>query len=637
MHGLQRRPSGIYIARLVVPAHLRKVLCRTEFVQSTGTRELTVAKVVAGELMSGWRRALLRADRRTEPMDLARVASGSPLLAGTGYLDLVTAGQVSGLGTDALLRAAAQGSLDLFVLAGNLRGHLVPLEELEANLDPYTSGTCEYVVPAPDDMPPEAWEMAFTGLLQILDPITTATTLLSGSDALQQLFLDPGSPGHAYAPDEPMCVDLKVLQADLRHVEAMRHHAASLVTPGQLAALCRTADVAPGTQAATWRVSDAVTAFMKERAAQCSPEHARRVRAACDLFIELMGDPLVTEINRASLKRYRDDVLPTVPARENQLRAMHRTTSVSESIPIATKTGWPRLSSEEQGKRLAWFAECVTWMAREGWITGDPTEKLVTPTGRGGRRGRDQDRREAFGATDLTLIFTAEWFAQGKGRLTKQGTYREYLPSYFWLPALGLFTGARVNELSQLYLTDLRQSATGVWFFDINDEGDKRLKNPNSRRLLPVHPKLIEWGLIRWKERLEADGFNRLFPELRSDAAKGYSKDAVKWFSRFLLSRGLARDGRRVFHSFRHRFATECLNRLALPEATVAQLTGHARGSSVLSVTYRKDAPPDDLVAAVSRLDFDLPAVAVFDLDAGAKALLDALQRKNGGRGEGHH
>ncbi|MGE0111368.1 DUF6538 domain-containing protein [Aquabacterium sp.] len=55
MHGLQRRPSGIYVARLVIPVHLRARFRRTEFIQSTGSRDRALAKAIACELVAAWR------------------------------------------------------------------------------------------------------------------------------------------------------------------------------------------------------------------------------------------------------------------------------------------------------------------------------------------------------------------------------------------------------------------------------------------------------------------------------------------------------------------------------------------------------------------------------------------------------
>ena len=85
----------------------------------------------------------------------------------------------------------------------------------------------------------------------------------------------------------------------------------------------------------------------------------------------------------------------------------------------------------------------------------------------------------------------------------------------YLLPLIMLFTGARVNEIAQLHISDVykvrdkksSKEDTDVWIFDFNsDECDccptehrKSIKNQSSHRKIPVHPSLIEIGLIRYR------------------------------------------------------------------------------------------------------------------------------------------
>jgi integrase len=119
-----------------------------------------------------------------------------------------------------------------------------------------------------------------------------------------------------------------------------------------------------------------------------------------------------------------------------------------------------------------------------------------------------------------------------------------------------------------------------------------------------------------------------LFPELLHNDRRGHSAAAVKWFSGYLKRLGWPRTGKKVFHSFRHTLASECLNSLGLSEQVTAQISGHARGTSVLTERYRKDVEIDELARDVARLDFGLKEVARFDVEEGVKALKDALRRK---------
>jgi hypothetical protein len=52
-----RRKSGVYFARLVVPAKPRHIIGKTELIATTGVRDLALAKIVGVEILSSWRGA----------------------------------------------------------------------------------------------------------------------------------------------------------------------------------------------------------------------------------------------------------------------------------------------------------------------------------------------------------------------------------------------------------------------------------------------------------------------------------------------------------------------------------------------------------------------------------------------------
>ena len=113
MDGLFRR-GGVWYARLVVPQSLRLVIGKTELVASTGVREPALARVVAAELLAGWRRRFLDLSRRlSSPMDIEQITLGHPALSGGGYLDLAEAAKASGMDVPYLLWQASEGVLSL--------------------------------------------------------------------------------------------------------------------------------------------------------------------------------------------------------------------------------------------------------------------------------------------------------------------------------------------------------------------------------------------------------------------------------------------------------------------------------------------------------------------------------------------
>ena len=88
---------------------------------------------------------------------------------------------------------------------------------------------------------------------------------------------------------------------------------------------------------------------------------------------------------------------------------------------------------------------------------------------------------------------------------------------------------------------------------DINENHpDKRLKTPQSKRLVPIHRDLITWGLIDLKNKKSlSTETQRLFSDAAESSDGTYSSTFSKWFSRYLENVHVKTE-KTSFHSFRH-------------------------------------------------------------------------------------
>jgi integrase len=72
---------------------------------------------------------------------------------------------------------------------------------------------------------------------------------------------------------------------------------------------------------------------------------------------------------------------------------------------------------------------------------------------------------------------------------------QEYRDAFHWVPWICAYTGARVNEITQLRKQDIRQ-VEGIWVFHITPEAG-RVKTGGFRDV-PIHPHLIEMGVLEF-------------------------------------------------------------------------------------------------------------------------------------------
>jgi integrase len=638
MDGILRRPSGIFVVRLAVPQRLRQVVGKTEIIASTRSRDYTIAKVVGAEILAFWRRRLLDLDRLTNNMDIAKVCVGSPILLGAGFLPLSDAANASGLEVLELLRKAADGHMDLFQSVSRMLGYLLPIGEFVTEPDGVI------VIPNPSEMPAVAIRTLYSGMLAIIpeDVKCIGSNLIAGHSPEIVAFNVPEKPDMRFVPDEVPVLELGMVMLSTVQVESLRSTLASGFNAGQFAEASHVQRLAMMTKKTTKqhrKVSEVIREFIKEECSKALSEQRNLVESDLRLFAELNGDPAIGEVDRDLIRNYRDVILPTVPTNAHRICKDDASMTMQQKIATVAGTGWPLLSATAIRRRMSAVARLFEWLYDDRQIPEDINKRSVATKGAAEVKHKvSADKKVSIHTQEaLETIFSVAYFKTGAGVLTRQGTYREFMPAYYWLPLMGLYMGGRLNELAQLMLSDLQQTAGGVWYAAVIDDGEegvgkRRAKSAAGRRDIPLHPHLIDLGLIRWVEKLKEDGQTRLFPELRWDKKKGPSKDASRWFSSFLKKFGWERDGTRTFHSFRHTAITHCMNILGMPESVEMDLFGHSsngKRSGTGDSVYRKSQEIDSLYHQwVTKISFDLPNIAQFDVDAGLIALKDALRRK---------
>lgn len=298
-------------------------------------------------------------------------------------------------------------------------------------------------------------------------------------------------------------------------------------------------------------------------------------QAIFQLLLEVTRNPLAESIGIKQATDFKT-VLLQLPA--NRTKGVNAGKTVAQLVKMEHKN---KMSTGSVNKYLRRVSALFTWGKRHGFVHDNPFSGLAIR-----RKVLPHQQRERFTVEELQKLLDPANLQPDK----KRGSYM------YWLPWLGLYAGARLEELCQLHLEDIRQEGD-LWLFDINAKDEKRLKTLSSERLVPIHPRLIELGFLSYVDGLRDRGEQRLFPELQH-RRDGYGQTASKWFGRYRERLGITKP----FHSLRHTFVDE-LHQLGEDHKKIAALVGHA-DESMTGGRYGKPFTPAVLHPVISRLSF---------------------------------
>lgn len=313
-------------------------------------------------------------------------------------------------------------------------------------------------------------------------------------------------------------------------------------------------------------------------------------RASLDRFVSIVGDRPIASVGYEEARHFKKSLLK-LPSNMNK-KPIYRERTINEllkmNIPDEDKLGILQIN-----KYIGQISSFYNWSIEQGHVTLNPFKGLKLKDS-----ASKQDKKLPFCNDDLVAIFSTKQYLTGK-----------YLhPYYYWLPLLGLYTGARINELCQLYLDDIYE-VEGVWVIDFNERSeDKSIKtHGKGYKTIPIHSKVIDAGFLEYVTTLRSSKEERLFPELPKKK-NGYATNASKWFSAYWQKCGENTD-KKSFHSFRHTVINFLKQNGKFSKELIMAISGH-KDESVVFGTYGKMYEPKVLVEAIESLNFpiDVPA-----------------------------
>lgn len=298
------------------------------------------------------------------------------------------------------------------------------------------------------------------------------------------------------------------------------------------------------------------------------------------LLIEIMGDHPIERFGHREMLEFRDLLAKLPPNHKKSPRYRHLRVKQILALPEVKPMSLLRVN-----KILSRLSAFFSWCKKHGFIRDNPTSGLAYAI-----KTRADEDREAYSDEDIKKMLRTPVFVGGDA-LDR--------PERFWLPLLGMYTGGRLNELAQLYISDVRE-IDGILCIDINDKQDKTVKSMSGKRVIPVHPILNDIGFGKYLNIVRDAGHARVFPTLTRHR-DGYGHSFGQWFQTF-NRRHITDNPKRVYHSFRHGVADQ-LKQQGINEILIAEILGHSI-SSVTMRRYGKSYRPAMLMDALLKLKY---------------------------------
>ena len=241
--------------------------------------------------------------------------------------------------------------------------------------------------------------------------------------------------------------------------------------------------------------------------------------------------------------------------------------------------------------------EFLTWCEAQGYIENTRFKTILQSSKKNiPKRGKFQ--KVNFDKNDLKKIFESKQYISG--------TFKK--ATDYWVPLIALFTGARLGEICQLKVTDIKKS-DGIYCIDINeDDEDKSIKTKvSSVRLIPIHQELLNLGLIEYVDELKKLKKKNLF-EITYGIIRGQYHSTQKQMSAYLKKVGITSTANKSksFHSFRHTVRTR-LAELDIEERTIDAIIGHSsEARSIGSKMYTHTKLIKQKQSAIKKLTYDI-------------------------------
>lgn len=351
-------------------------------------------------------------------------------------------------------------------------------------------------------------------------------------------------------------------------------------------------------------LSVALEAFLAEDEKRKSDGRAAaNVAPVVRFMIDLIGDVRLDKLTEGQRRRV-DQALVDIPY-PGGFRGCKKM-SLYERYRYAEKKGWTKLRratiTTVKDRYHSGLHRFFDWLKEKRLLVGDRptfshvTEELYTPL-----------PRDAFEDDELIALISLPLFTGCKSR-ARIWTPGDLLcqTGLYWAFLILILTGMRPGEVAQVEVDQVKTDGEFFYFdlrpFDPRQGrvpiGDAlRLKSTSSARVVPIHPLLIDLGLIEHMLAMKARGEVRLLPDLqpyvKPNGEIRWSQAIVKAWQYLRRSEklGISRQDLTLYGT-RHLVAA-WLDKMRIAERSRDRILGHVSGDA--KARYgRKGLDPDE-------------------------------------------
>ena len=211
-----------------------------------------------------------------------------------------------------------------------------------------------------------------------------------------------------------------------------------------------------------------------------------------------------------------------------------------------------RLRAETRAKHRGYIKSVGKMLLDLQLIDRNPFEICGVPNKLKDRWKKNEQKRKRVCWDDRIYTFL--------GSPAFQGPFEDPGEPFYWIPLLARLMGLREEEACQLGPDDFG-SDKGICYVDVKVLDANNVKTIDSQRRIPVHPTLIELGLLKLVELRRKQGRHRLFVNLTRGKSKGtYSENFTKKFNYYRKKNDVYWEGLDL-HAMRTSFNSDLMNR----------------------------------------------------------------------------